>query len=588
MIDSLNRFGPYLRGHRAALGGGMAALMAATAMKLLEPWPLKVVVDHVLRGAPTGDPARVIALCAGALVAVTALRALFQFLATTVFTRVGGRVLTRLRADLFAHVQRLSADFHDRARAGDIALRLVGDVGMLKDTAVTAALPLAGNVMVLTGMVGVMLWLDWRLALVALLPLPLLWLATRHVAGRIGQASRAQRRREGAIAATAGEALAGMRAIQALGLEPTVARMFSGANERSLTDGLRTGRLAAGLERMVDAMVGLSMAAILWFGAHAVISGRLTPGELLVFLTYLKNTFRPVREYAKYSGRLAKAAAAGDRVFDLLEEVPTIRDRPDARPAPAFRGEIAFRGVSFAYGAGSPVLSGLDLTIPAGQRVALTGPSGIGKSSLLTLLLRLRDPDGGTITIDGVPTGAVTLASLRRQISFVTQEPLMFRASIAENIALGAGPDVTRERIEAAARLADAHDFIMALPQGYDTPVAERGASLSAGQRQRLAVARAALRPAPVLLLDEPTAGLDSASEAAVARAIDRLSAGRTTVMVTHNLSLAARMDRIVLLGGGGVTEDGTHAQLLSRGGRYARLWRLQRDGRGVPHAAAG
>nr|WP_286693530.1 ABC transporter ATP-binding protein [Paracoccus sp. SCN 68-21] len=377
-----------------------------------------------------------------------------------------------------------------------------------------------------------------------------------------------------------------MRAIQALGLEGSVNRMFAGANDRSLTDGVRAGRLSAALERMVDAMVGIATAAILWFGAHAVISGRLTPGEMLVFLTYLKNTFRPVREYAKYSGRLAKAAAAGDRVFDLLDQVPTVRDRPGAVAAPAFLGTVRFNDVGFAYGGGAPVLSGLDLTIPAGQRVAVTGPSGIGKSTLLTLLLRLRDPVTGSITIDGTDIGAVTLASLRGQISFVAQEPLLFSTTIAENIALGAG-DVTRAQIEEAARLADAHGFIAALPQGYDTLVAERGANFSAGQRQRLAIARAALRPAPLLLLDEPTAGLDSTSEDAVARAIDALSQGRTTLMVTHNLSLAARMDRIILLSDGQLAEDGTHDTLLAQGGRYAAMWRLQ-QGRGVRDAATG
>lgn len=573
----LHRFRPYMRGEGLVLTGGMTALIAATAMKLLEPWPLKFVVDSVLRvGTPT-DATTVIALCAGALVVITALRAVFQFIATTVFSLVGGRVLTRVRSDLFAHVQRLSADFHEKSRAGDITLRLVGDVGMLKDTAVTATLPLLGNVLVLAGMIGVMLWLDWRLALVALVPLPLLWLATRRVSARIGRASRAQRKREGAIAATAGEALAGMRAIQALGLEGAVSRMFSGANERSLTDGVRSGRLSAALERMVDAMVGLATAAILWFGAHAVISGRLTPGELLVFLTYLKNTFRPVREYAKYSGRLAKATAAGERVFDLLDQVPTVRNREGAVAAPAFKGEIAFHDVQFGYGE-ARVLSGLDLTIPAGQRVAVTGPSGIGKSTLLTLLLRLRDPSSGAITVDGTDIGAVTLASLRSQISFVAQEPLLFSTTIAENIALGAG-EVTRAEIEAAARLADAHGFIASLPDGYDTVVSERGANFSAGQRQRLAIARAALRQSPILMMDEPTAGLDSASEDAVADAIDALAEGRTTLLVTHNLSLAARMDRIILLHDGKLAEDGTHADLLARGGKYAALWRLQQGG---------
>ena len=314
-----------------------------------------------------------------------------------------------------------------------------------------------------------------------------------------------------------------------------------------------------------------------------MLRGRLTPGDLLVFITYLKATFRPIRSYAKYASRLAKASAAGERVVQLLDEEPDIRDRPDAAPAPAFTGRIAFEDVTFGYHAGKPILDGLSLDIEPGTNVALTGPSGAGKSTLAGLLLRLYDPAGGRILIDGHDIRDVTMTSLRRQIGFVPQETVLFRGTLAENIALGAGREVTPAEIEAAARLANAHDFITALPDGYDAQVAERGATLSAGQRQRIAIARAALRRCPVLIFDEPTTGLDSSNESTVTEAIWRLAHGKTSLLITHDLSQAARADRIVFVEGGRVAETGTHADLLARDGRYARLWTLQGRGQGDP-----
>jgi ATP-binding cassette subfamily B protein len=449
---------------------------------------------------------------------------------------------------------------------------------MLKETAVTAAMPLAVNTLVLAGMVGVMLWLDWQLALIALLPLPLLWLSTLRIGRRIQGVSRETRQTEGEMAATASESLAGIRTVQALGLEAGMERAFGTANAASLKQGVKSKRLAAGLERLVDLLVACATALVLFFGARFVIEGRITPGDLLVFLTYLKNTFRPVRDYAKYSARLAKATAAGERVVALLETRSEMPDRPGAPALAASGGALAFEGVRFGHG-GRPVLDGLSLSIPAGQSVALTGASGAGKSTLVGLALRLADPEAGRVRIDGQDLAEVTRESLRRAIAFVPQETVLFRASVAENLAVAAGREVSRAEIEAAARLAAAHDFVAALPEGYDTVLAERGATLSAGQRQRLSLARAALRDAPILVLDEPTVGLDAESEATVAAAIRRLARGRTTLLVTHDLALAPQADRVVVLAGGGVAEDGPHDTLVAQGGAYARLWARQTGG---------
>lgn len=594
------RFAPYLRPHRAVLAGATGALIGATLMRLLEPWPLKFVIDRVVPSSLAGgegsgvaaidglDPMTLLALCASGLVAVIALRAVFQYLATIGFAIVGNRVLTDVRGALFRHMQGLSLAFHSRARTGDLTTRLIGDVGMLKETMVTAALPLVANALVLVAMLGVMLWLDWQLALIALIPLPLLWFGSVRVGRKIQTVSRKQRKLEGDMAATAAEAMAGMRTVQALAIEDRAAQSFDGANRKSLKDGVKAKRLAAGLERGVDLLVALATALVLYFGALQVLRGRITPGDLIVFITYLKATFRPIRSYAKYTARLAKASAAGERVVELLDELPDIRDMPEARPAPDLRGEVAFEATAFSYGKGAPVLGPITVHVAPGTRVALTGPSGAGKSTLSGLMLRLYDPTAGRVLFDGTDIRDFTVDSLRLQTSLVPQETLLFRATLAENIALGAGRAVTRAEIEDAARRANAHDFIVALQDGYDTQVAERGATLSAGQRQRIAIARAVLRRSPILILDEPTTGLDGANEAAVEDAIWRLAKGRTTFCVTHDLGLAAQADRILYLDGGKLVEDGSHAELVARNGAYARLWRIQTNGMEAYHAFTG
>ncbi|MDQ3457822.1 MAG: ABC transporter ATP-binding protein/permease, partial [Deinococcota bacterium] len=392
---------------------------------------------------------------------------------------------------------------------------------------------------------------------------------------RIREVARQQRKREGAMAATAAEVIGAIKIVQALSLEGTFSRAFSSQNQKSLKEGVKAKRLAAGLERTADVLIATSTALVLFFGARLVLGGALTPGDLIVFITYLKNAFKPMRDFAKYTGRLAKASAAGERVLEILDREPDIRDAPGAVPAPAFEGAVRFEGLSFAYDLAQPVLEDIYIRIDPGERVAVVGPSGSGKSTLASLLPRLYDPTSGRVTIDGRDIRAYTLESLRSQISVVLQDNLLFGASVRDNIAFGV-PEASNDEVEAAAKLAYAHDFIMALPQGYATVLGERGATLSGGQRQRLAVARAAIRRAPILILDEPTVGLDEENERWVSTSLDELSRAQTTLLITHDLGFAARADRIVYLEAGRVLEQGTHEALLRAGGRYASLYALQ------------
>ncbi len=573
-------FAPHVRGQRAVIGGAMAALLLETLLRVLEPWPLKFVIDRVAARAEGRvslpmleqlDAGTLFAIAAVALVIFTGLRAVAAYFTAIGFALAGNRALTAIRGALFRHVQALSLGFHSRARGGDLVVRMIGDIGMVQEVAVTAVMPLFGNLLILIFMFGVMLWLDWRLALIAMAVLPVMLFATWSRGRRIHEASRRTRSREGDMAATASESMAAIRTVQSLSLSGRFADSFSGQNTASLSEGLRARRLSASLERGVDVLIAIATALVLWYGAHRVMEKQLSPGELLVFLLYLKSAFRPMRDIAKYGARLAKAAAAGERIVELFETAPDVQDRPDAVEATALRGDIVFDQVSYAYEAGRPALDNVSVKIGAGRQVALVGSSGSGKSTLVNLLLRLYDPDAGQVCIDGRDIREYSLASLRGQISVVPQDTLLFATTLRDNIAYGA-EGVSDEAIEAAAKLANAHDFISALPKGYQTEVGERGVMLSAGQRQRIAIARAAVRNSPILILDEPTTGLDSENERLVMQALGRLAFGRTTLQITHRLEAARDADLILCMDRGRLIESGTHAQLLSQGGRYAAL----------------
>ena len=566
---------PHLRRQRTLIAGGGAAMALEVVMRLLEPWPLKFVIDgvigHLGADLPQGQPddlQQVLVLACLGLLVVVLLRAAASYAMTVCFALAGNRLLTAVRADAFAHLQRLSLSFHDRARTGDLVQRITSDVGRLKEVAVTAALPLAGNVLTLVAMLVVVFVLDWQLALCMLVVFPVFVLTGRSATRRIHTVSRKQRKAEGHLATLATETLGSMKVVQAYTLESEMQSRFASDNVKTLKDGVKAKKLSAGLERSTDVLVGLATALVLYVGAQRVLAGALTPGELVVFITYLKAAFKPMRDLAKYTGRIAQAAASAERVVDLLDTEPTVRDASWATPGRRVTGHVELEDVWLSYVPGHPVLRGVSLRIHPGERVAVVGPSGAGKSSLAGLLLRMHDPDSGTVRLDGWDLQDLTVHGVRSQVAVVLQESLLFATTIRDNIAMGApegAAEVTEERVVAAARAAGAHDFITALPQGYDTVVSERGSTLSGGQRQRIAIARAVVRDAPVVILDEATVGLDGETEVEVTAALDRLTAGRTTIVITHDLDAARSADRIVWVDAGRVTDVGRPDEVLAR-----------------------
>jgi ATP-binding cassette, subfamily B, bacterial len=581
----VQKFLPQIRKQRTLLTFSFLALLAETALRLLEPWPLKFIFDRVILPGFRTDtvgipflsnlsPMALLTVLTLALIAIAFLRGAAAYSSTAGMAIAATHVMTDIRGNLYSHLQHLSLGFHNKAKSGDLITRVTYDIERLREVTVVAALPLLTNVLTLVGMLGVMFWLNWELALISMAIIPIFLLSTVRISKKIQKVARTQRKREGAMAAVAAEAISSIKVVQALSLENRLERNFATQNQKSLKEGAQAQRLSAGLERTVEILVSIATALVLWRGVQLVLQRTLTPGDLLVFTTYLKVAFKPMRQLAKYTGQISKATASGERIVDLLDTVPEVRDLRGATEAPAFRGAVRFEQVSFGY-EDKMILDHLNFKAQPGQHIALVGPSGGGKSTLVSLLLRFYDPGEGKIIIDGHDIREYKIDSLRQQISIVLQDSVLFATTIHENIAYGC-LDASEDDVIAAAKLANAHDFIMRMSEGYETVLAERGATLSGGQRQRIAIARAAVRSSPIVILDEPTTGLDNESERVVSEALERLTQGRTTFLISHNLRSVKNVDQILYIEGGAILERGTHDQLLERDGKYAHLYRLQ------------
>jgi ATP-binding cassette subfamily B protein len=586
MFGQLQSFRAQILRERGLLLVALTAVLFSLGFQVLEPWPLKYIYDSIFRAEQHGragqlplsnalSPPVIILIAAISMVLIVALGAVAEYFSTVYLALAASRILTRIRARLFSHIANLSIAFHDRTRTGDIITRVINDIDRMREVTVTAVLPFATNTMVLVATLAAMFWMNSRLALISLAAFPAFFVSMLHITGRIRKASRAQRSREGAVAATTAEAISSIRIVQALSLQARFLEVFAADNKESLRAGVKTQRLTAGLERTAEVLVAATTATVLWSGARQVLKGGLSPGELIVFVSYLRIGFKPLRQLAKYLGQMSKALASGDRVLELLHTVPDIQDAPNAVSAGTFAGSIRFEHVCFEYAPGKGILHDVSFEIKPGQHVAIVGPSGSGKSTLASLLLRFHDPAEGRILIDGRDIREYTLESLRGQISIVMQDSTLFGVSVRDNIAFGA-VEADMERVMKAARLANAHEFIEQMPNQYDTILGERGVTISGGQRQRIAIARAAVRRSSVVILDEPTTGLDRKNEREVTMALDGLTKDRTSLVITHNLDAVRNADLVLYLAEGRIVECGNHAALLANRGTYAAMYLRQ------------
>jgi ATP-binding cassette, subfamily B, bacterial len=576
---------------RAFTGQTLLALIlmsAGVGLNLLKPWPFKYIVDGVLSSDAshgsaeakaviakwfgwTDAPGAVLALC-GVLVVISVLSGLVNLLSSALLIRIGLKALLHLRTQLYSCLQALPLRFHDARRTSDSSFRVAYDSQAIQTIYNRGFTTAFGSGVTLIGALLIMLPMNWQLTLVSIAVLsPLVW-AIRHYSDQVRRRSTTNRERESDLLATVQEGLGSVRIVQAFGRESFEVEQFSRNATRSLEANFRFNMISMQSALVVGILIALGSAVMYGAGSLQVLRGGLSLGDLLVFVAYLTTLYQPIEQLTYSAWALEGAAASAQRCFEILDQQEETKDAPGAMAITAAEGEIMFEGVSFSYDGKAPVLSCVDLKIAAGETVAFIGGSGAGKSTLLSLVPRFYDPTSGVIRLDGHDLKTLTKASLRAQIGMVLQDTLLFSTSIRENIAYGREGATDAAIVEAAKR-AQAYDFIMALPQGFEAPVGERGGYLSVGQRQRIGIARAFLKNAPILLLDEPTSALDPATEKAIMKIVADLMRGRTTLIITHRLSTAHYLDRLVVLEGGRIAEQGTGPDLLAAGGSYARLF---------------
>jgi len=567
---------------------GIVAVIGEGAANLLEPWPLKFVFDsfgqsggkhgwlnHWIKSAIGTDEIAILEFAAIAVIAIALLDAICFYAEKYLTTSVGQWVMHDLRRLLYGHIQDLSLGYHTQKRTGELISRLTTDIDSIQTFIVSNLLSFLVDFMTLLGMAVIMFYLNWRFTLIALSVAPLLFVVTYSYTRQSKKASREVRKKESEIVSRLQEVLSSIGVVKALAREDYEQRRLEEESVESVQIALRARSLKARLSPLVGLIVAVGTALVLWFGGKLVLAGSLSAGSLIVFIWYLGKMYKPMQDFAKMTDSYSKAVVGYERICEIFDTKPQVQDGPEARVAPRFEGAIQFDRVCFSYSGGPPVLKDVSFTIAPGKMAALVGPTGVGKTTIANLIGRFYDPDSGSVKIDGHDVRDFQQKSLREQMSFVLQESILFRAPIWQNIAYGK-PEATRSEIYRAARVANAHEFIEKLPDDYDTVIGERGVTLSGGQRQRIAIARAIIRNTPILIMDEPSSGLDAASEKLVLEALGRLMEGKTTIVIAHRLSTVRRADAIFLIKGGRIVESGRHEELLQAGGLYAMFYELQ------------
>ena len=577
-----------IRPYRGWLAIVFVAMLLETAMSIAAPWPLKIIIDNVvgdhklpefltwLRDFSSGEKTLALAgVVALASVLIAALGAVAGYIDNYYTESVAQYVANDLRHRLYHHLQRLALKYYDTHKIGNMLSTITDDVLTIQSFASTALLSILVDSVTIIGMVAVMLYLNFDFALIAVGVTPFLLFFISRFKKLVKNATHEVRKKQSGIVSVLQQGLESERTVQAFGREDTELERLDTASMESVQAALKARRVKSLLSPIVSVTVSLCVAFVLWRSAGLILSDAMTIGALTVFLSYLNKFFKPVQDLAKMTNAIAQAQVGLERIQAILDADAMIPQKPDAREPGRLSGNIVFEHVAFAYDPAAPVLRDINLTIKPGQRIGVCGPTGGGKSTVLSLIPRFYDPTGGRVMIDGVDVSDYTLDGLRAQIGFVLQDTVLFAGKICDNIAYGR-LDATPEEIIAAAKMANAHDFIMRMPDGYDSLVGERGLTLSGGQRQRIGIARAVVRNSPILILDEPTAALDTESEKLVMEALERLMKGRTVITIAHRLSTIRDADKIVVLKGGFVAEEGTHDELIQTNQLYAELYRIQ------------
>ena len=521
------------------------------------------------------NPHAVLNFAVAAVAGIAVVGAVSAYFDKYLMTSVSQWVGHDLRRTVYHHIQRLGLAEHDKVRTGELITRVTSDIEAIQDFIDAALIGIVVDVLTLGGMVGVMFYLNWRFTLIALAVMPVLFVVVYRYTRRIKTASRAVRKQEGELLSVVEEALTSIRVVKAFAREDYEQQRFESESLANVEAGLEARSVKAKLAPVVEVIVAVGTCLVLGYGARLVLAGQLTVGELIMFLLYLGAMYKPMRDLSKMTDTVSKAVVGYERVQEVLDIESQVRDARGARRAPRFTGQIEFNNVTFGYGPDKPIITNVSFQVAAGQVAAIVGPSGTGKTTIVSLIPRFYDPASGQVVIQGSDVRRYQLKSLRDQMSFVLQDTVLFRATIWENIAYGK-PGAPPREIRRAAELANASEFIEAMLDGYDTMVGERGVTLSGGQRQRIAIARAVIRDTPILILDEPTAGLDAASEQAVMEALGRLMKGRTSVVIAHHLGTIRHADAIFVIKDCELAEQGTHDGLLAQNGVYAELYRIQ------------